>query len=544
MSVITDENALPGEPTASEYNIGGAGNNDVQGFARHTSINAGETLHFAVDGGATVINIYRIGHYGGDGWRLVDSIANTPLEQGNGVVIPDSNGATSMASWTNTASWDIPEDHVSGFHVGVVINSTLNHASWIPFIVRNDDRVADIVVGIPTSTWGAAYNYFENPTAYLGGRCLYGFGLGNVMDRSFAVSYDRPIVSRQSIVNHWDNYETAAIDFLEENGYDVKYVCSEDLHFRPETWNDSHLYMSIGHDEYWSQGMRDNVEAYRNAGGHCIFMTANEVFWKIRYTDERTIWCYKDTMPGPTGYTHTAGEQQDPVEWTGTWRDTRRPGGAEPESLLTGTFFRMNGISYRDPVISSALYGDNPFWRGTSMETTDLALTDAVGFEADEVDIFDDRAYSVLAGAVINISGAYADDNGMIYNGGGSLNPWGIVMHQRYPDEGIVVGFGSMAWAWMLSDKHRVGDNLKVLACMQATVNLLKDMGVSAESLSGALDDPTPVSLAVYGMTPPDPPPPEEPEVLNTLVLHGYGGTASTPFLLVGEDLQQLYPWG
>lgn len=542
MSVITDENALAGESNPALYSVGGAGDLDVQGFARKTSINAGSTLDFAVDGGATRIDIYRIGYYGGNNWRKVATVTNTPVEQGNGAVITDSNGAKTMAAWTNTASWAVPSGAVSGLYVGVVVNPTLGHASRIPFVVRNDSRVADIVVGIPTSTWGAAYNYYHDPSNPLGGKCLYGFGLANITDRSFAVSYDRPIVSRASIVNHWDNYDTAVIDFLEENGYDVKYVASEDLHFRPEVWNNCGMYLSVGHDEYWSQTMRDNVEAFRNAGGNCMFMTANEVFWRIRYEDERTIWCYKDTMPGPGG--HVAGVAIDPVTWTGTFRDTRRPGGAVRESALTGTFFRMNGISYRDPVISAATYGTNPFWRGTSVTTTNLTLTDAVGFEADEIDITDSRAKSILAAAVINVSGAYADDNGQNYSGGGNLNPWGIVMHQRFAGEGVVVGFGTMAWAWMLSNYHRDGDDVKLIQCQQAQVNLFKDLGVSPASLRVGLTNPTPVSLAAYGMVPPDPPEPPVDPTLLPWELNGYGLAPVTAYMSSGGDVVELFPLG
>jgi hypothetical protein len=214
------------------------------------------------------------------------------------------------------------------------------------------------------------------------------------------------------------------------------------------------MYISVGHDEYWSQGMRDNVEAFRNAGGNCLFMSANEVFWRIRYTDERTIWCYKDTMPGPGS--HVAGTPLDPVTWTGTWRDTRRPGGPVPESLLTGTFFRMNGVA----------------------------------------------------------------------------------------GEGIVVGYGTNAWAWMLSDKHRDGADLKLTACRQAQVNLFKDLGVSPASLAAGLTNPTPVALSVYGMTPPEPPDPPAPDVLSPWVLRGYGAAPATPYVFRGGDLVELFPQG
>jgi hypothetical protein len=536
---IVEENALPGESDAGQYTIDGAGDLSNQGFARHTSINAGQTLNFAVDGDCEIITIYRIGHYGGDHWREVTELVNTPTEQSNGTTITDSNGATTMAGWTNTASWAIPADTVSGLFVAVPRAAALNNGSWIPFVVRNDARVADIVVGIPTSTWAAAYNYYGTAASPLGGRCLYGFGLGNILDRSFAVSYDRPIVTRQTIVNNWENYDSAMIDWLEEQGYDVKYVTSEDLHARPEVWNDSSIYISVGHDEYWSQEMRDNVEAFRDAGGHCLFVTANEVFWRIRYSEDlRTIWCYKDTMPFSG---HTAGTPLDPVSWTGTWKDTRWVG-RQPENLLTGTDFRMNGISWREATILSATYGANPFWRDTSVESGNLALTDAVGFEADRVLISDARPYVVLAGATINIDGSYADDNGQNYSGNGSLNPWGIVMHQTEPGTGIVVGFGSMSWAWQLSNFHTTQFAVKQVACQQAMVNLFKDLGVSADSLRiSDLVDPVAVEITAYhpdfSWEPPVPPVETESGWFKP------DGTAYSLYLMRDDGLSALYPY-
>ena len=80
--------------------------------------------------------------------------------------------------------------------------------------------------------------------------------------------------------------------------------------------------MSSGHDEYWSASQRSDVEAARDAGVNLAFFTGNEMFWKTRWepsadgtnTPDRTLVSYKDTH-------FTA--RQDPVEWTGTWRDPR-----------------------------------------------------------------------------------------------------------------------------------------------------------------------------------------------------------------------------
>ena len=63
------------------------------------------------------------------------------------------------------------------------------------------------------------------------------------------------------------------------------------------------MYLSVGHDEYWSGGQRANVEAARDAGVHLAFFSGNEVFWKTRWensidgtsTPYRTLVSYKET---------------------------------------------------------------------------------------------------------------------------------------------------------------------------------------------------------------------------------------------------------
>ena len=63
------------------------------------------------------------------------------------------------------------------------------------------------------------------------------------------------------------------------------------------------MFLSVGHDEYWSGGQRANVEAARDAGVNLAFFSGNEVFWKTRWensidgsgTAYRTLVCYKET---------------------------------------------------------------------------------------------------------------------------------------------------------------------------------------------------------------------------------------------------------
>jgi hypothetical protein len=250
--------------------------------------------------------------------------------------------------------------------------------------------------------------------------------------------------------------------------------------------------------------MRDNTIAFRDSGGHLLFASANEVFWRIRFApaaNDPQVACYKDTMPGPDG--HVAGTPLDPVSWTGTWKDTRWSG-RKPENTLTGTDFRMNGILFKAAVISSATYGAHPFWRNTSVVTTNLTTgAGIVGFEADQIVPTQPAANRVtLASTVINVDGSYADDNGQNYTGAGNLNPWGIIA-QHFPSGAVVVGFGTCQWSWGLDATHDNGSNIVSTAIQQATLNLLADLGAPPTSTMAGLTTPTPVSnLDVYGIDP------------------------------------------
>src|SRR5262249_37582477 len=128
------------------------------------------------------------------------------------------------------------------------------------------------------------------------------------------------------------------------------------------------MFMSTGHDEYWSGQQRANVEAARNAGVNLAFFSGNEVFWKTRFessidgsnTANRTLVTYKEThFDAPT-------DPQDPPTWTGTWMDPRfsPPGdGGNPQNALTGQLFAVNSGTTDIQVPST--YSKLRFWRNT-----------------------------------------------------------------------------------------------------------------------------------------------------------------------------------
>lgn len=500
---IQAENALTGD--ASGWSITNAGDTANVGFARTFNPNVGDTVQFSCHGNGTVIDVYRIGWYGGDGWRKVTTLTNTATSQPNPTTISSTNGGTHCGNWSVTASWAIPTDAVSGLYIGVYRNSGLSNASYIPFVVHDDSRPADIIMMINDSTWGVAYNGYGTPASPVSGTDFYGTGFNGVIgDRAYASSWQKPIVTRSNAdrrYTYWMSAEAPAIRWLERNGYNVKYVSCQSVDQRPASIAGAPIWMTSGHSEYWSQNMRDNVVALRDNGVHLLWMTANEVFWRTRMTSGTELRCYKCTMgaPGVAG-----GDRVDPVTWTGTWQDTRQ-GNDSTRQLprdLTGQFFRQNGPLNTSVTFQGAAgYASHPFWRNTTVASgSDVTVTGIIGFEGDAMD--PQRAGAVtLASKSFSINGFYADDDGRTYQNNGTLN-WGVVS-QRYPSGSVVVGFGTCQWAWGLDDAHDNGGAYANTAMRQATYNLLRDLGAAPATLMSGLTASSPQALTNYGSTAP-----------------------------------------
>jgi hypothetical protein len=282
----------------------------------------------------------------------------------------------------------VPSTLVSGIYIAKIIRTDNSGASHIPFVVRDDAAQADILLQTDDPTW-QAYNQF-------GGKSLY---LGSPI-RAYKVSYNRPFATRsQSSGYGKSNYlfyaEYPMLRFLEQNGYNVKYWSGIDTDRLGAALVGSakpKVFLTVGHDEYWSLGQRNSVEAARAAGVNLAFFSGNDVFWKTRWensidgsgTPYRTLVTYKETHEnGPA-------DPADPPTWTGTWRDPRfsPPGaGYRPENALTGTIFTVNRGTA--PITVPGAFANLRFWRNTAVaglspaQSLTLAL-DTLGYEWNE----------------------------------------------------------------------------------------------------------------------------------------------------------------
>lgn len=109
---IACENTQPGNP-ATEWDVAGAGNSAIQGFATDISVNRGQTVRFKISTPAVAyqLDIYRLGYYGGAGARKVTTVfPSVSLPQAQPACTVDgTTGLVDCGVWSESASWAVPD---------------------------------------------------------------------------------------------------------------------------------------------------------------------------------------------------------------------------------------------------------------------------------------------------------------------------------------------------------------------------------------------------------------------------------------------------
>jgi Domain of unknown function (DUF4082)/Bacterial Ig domain/Viral BACON domain len=494
---IVCENSKLGNPS-SEWDVSGSGDLTIQGFATDISVNQGGTVFFKIntDASAYTINIYRLGYYGGNGARKIATISpSVPLPQSQPACKADSTtNLVDCGNWAVSASWQVPSNATSGIYIAHLVRNDTGGDSHVVFIVRSDSSHSAILYQTSDQSW-QAYNGY-------GGNSLYGpNGAFDIANRGFKVSYNRPFLTRgfefESMT--WVfGAEFAMIQWLEQNGYDVTYFTGIDAARSGTLIKNHNVYVTAGHDEYWSGPQRANVEAARDTGVNLAFFSANEVFWKVRWensvdgtnTSYRTMVCYKETLAG------AKIDPADPPTWTGTWRDqafSPPADGGRPENSLTGTIFAVNGL-HADSIQVPAADGKMRFWRNTAVASlapgqTYTFPTQTLGYEWDQDSDngFRPAGAFQLSTATYVLTADYLLDAGTTYGAGTATHH---LMMYRAPSGALVFGAGTVNWAWGLNNNHddpfgapqNPDPNMQ-----QAMVNLLADMHTQPATLQSGL---------------------------------------------------------
>src|SRR5262249_40377741 len=148
-NAIVAENALPGNPS-TEWDISGAGDPNIQGFASDISVNVGQTAQFKINTVSSHyrLDIYRMGYYQGNGARKITSIdVSLPRAQVQPAPLKDTaTGLIDCGNWAVSTSWAVPTTAVSGIYFAKLVGEDgKSGSSHIFFIVRNDASHSDLL---------------------------------------------------------------------------------------------------------------------------------------------------------------------------------------------------------------------------------------------------------------------------------------------------------------------------------------------------------------------------------------------------------------
>lgn len=255
----------------------------IEGYCSATSLRAGESLDIMVSTNPPApftLEIYRLGYYGGKGGRLMQTLK---VLKGRTQPDPDVGDMRLRdCQWEKSASLTIPEDWVSGIYVGKLTELVDGIQSYVIFIVR-DDRTADFMFQCSDTTWNAYNRWPDQYALYDDGQNEWHLGPNT------ATSFNRPYGKYCQVVDtplsigsgEFMLWEFPMVFWLEQQGYDVTYVSNLDTHADGMGLNRVRGFLSVGHDEYWTRAMYDNVMAAIQRGLSAGFFSGDTCWGMI-----------------------------------------------------------------------------------------------------------------------------------------------------------------------------------------------------------------------------------------------------------------------
>ncbi|HEY9852613.1 MAG TPA: N,N-dimethylformamidase beta subunit family domain-containing protein, partial [Leptolyngbyaceae cyanobacterium] len=475
LNPIVVENQKQGTTAWQIANL--AANNEIAGYAGATSVNQGEVLPIKVSlaqPGQYKIDVYRLGYYGGAGGRLITSsgLLNGTTQSGP---IFDPNTRLVEYNWNTSYNLQVGNDWTSGLYIAEMTDIRTGKESQVWFAVRDDDRPADLGFQASFTTYEAYNNY--------GGYSTYtSNSIGE--QRAFKVSFNRPMApTHQGSLNN-DGYninnmiawEYNMVAWLESQGYDVSYYTNLDVHTNPLQLFSQKTFLSVGHDEYWSMEMFDNIEKARDNGINLGFFSANTAYWRVRFEPSST------GEPNRVMVSYKSNWALDPVAQNDISQATtvfRSPELNRPENSLLGVAYIGNTGSGDstggfDWVVSNS---SDPYYAHTGLKNGDI-LTGLVGYEWDAVlnNGFSPSGLVVLSQSPVTPQGSLPllppGTNLYISNG----------VRYTAPSGAKVFSTGTIQWPWGLYGTSRTDPRVK-----QITANVLADMGAKPQTPSAGL---------------------------------------------------------
>ena len=352
---VACENSKPGNPQ-SDWDVTGVGDKSIQGFATKMSVNVGQSISFKVDAVGRLPHRHLPPRLLRRRWRPARSLEH--LRQRRTINRPASPSRRQASSTVATGASRRPGR--SRAPRSRASTSPCSSATTPAATARSRSSYATTRAtptsscrpptprGRPTTTTAGTASTAARSTARPATRWRT-----RPPTRSRTTGpFDGSLASDGGFSYLW-YAEYQMIRFLEENGYNVSYTSQADLDQNPALLQNHKLFLSSGHDEYWSAGERSAVESARDAGVNLAFFSGNEIFWKTRWTNSSRQ--LEHALP------HAGLVQGDALRQPPSTRRIPPPGrvpgsirasarrrtAVGPQNALTGQFFMVNSGTLR-----------------------------------------------------------------------------------------------------------------------------------------------------------------------------------------------------
>jgi hypothetical protein len=440
---VQRENSRPGSPG---WEIPAGAGTVITGYASQASVVPGQSfdLHVAAPAGSHYrVLVYRLGWYQGVGGRLITCVpgcrsSHAAITQPRPTA-PDSVTGLLRADWRVTDRVEIPPDAVSGYYeakLEIVAGARAGAVGSVPMIVRPSPvaSASAVLVQVPVNTW-EAYNDW-------GGKSLYQFGTSK---HALEVSFDRPF-AQQMFDQMVTKLELPWVRFLERNGVDVSYQTDVDTDTDPASLLQHRLVFAIGHDEYWTQRMRDAFNRALALSTNLMF-GSNSGEWRMRYdAGQRTLVEWRDPSI-------------DPVHNTRLDNGFFRTFG-EPECQLMGVEHQWAAQrSLTAPPTSYTVVGPRTDpWLAAAGLAPGEVIPGVVGYE------WDSLIPGCFNGQVVPLMTA-------VLSGSDGVSHSADMVRATAPSGGRVFAMGTMELAWSLGELDGRSGNPQVVALVKAAIS-------------------------------------------------------------------------
>ncbi len=439
---------------------------NLQGYTGAPSVVAGGTLDFylrdpqALTGSTNYpFSVTRIG------WPDTGMLATT-VNIGNQVVPADAS--TNGCRWTRSLQLSVPAGWPSGQYFAYVGSGA--NACTVPFVVRPASPTPGVktLVQVPVTTVHA-YNEY-------GGKSLYDYNSSGGV-RASRVSLDRPLT--QSFNSFFDVWSQYLVRWLAKNGLAADFCTDLDIVANPGLLAPYQLYVQAGHDEYWSLGRRNTMDAFVARGGNAAFLGGNTSWFQARLepsasgVPNRTLVCYKSAAADPV---------VDPALKTDVFSRLTPP---NPENITTGLGFATGcswaGAQPRPNTPSVVARPEHWALAGTGLGQGAGFGGTYVGYECDSAAFVlgtDGRPYAIGTDGtpatlriLANADGSTWNAQSLALGGTGEQSGYAMVaVFSRGGSAGTVFNAGSTDWAYGLRPEL---DGLAPSPISRITLNVL-----------------------------------------------------------------------